>query len=920
MHETQEVADSQKIFFFGKGAVEGDPTAKHVLGGKGASLAAMTQAGLPVPPGFTISIQCCKYYHDNGQQWPDGLKDEVKTYISRLEKQTGQTFAQGTDPLLVSVRSGAAQSMPGMMDTILNCGLHPGLADSISNKDHFWGVYAGFIRQYSLTTEDDMKEDPFNEAEEKASSKKDLADAFIGVYEKETGRTFPTDPWDALFGCINAVFDSWNNERAKIYRKSHGHTALEGTAVNVQSMFDSEISGIAFTADPSHPDRNVIIIESSYGLGESIVSGNVTPDRYVLNSETLEMVEQEIGHKGEVMSGLTGEKAEGFDPDASSLTDAQIKECGEIALKIEEYFGFPVDIEWGLKNGTFSLLQSRKVRGLDIARDVEVGRKEEVERLKEQLSDRTKVWVVHNLSETLPAPTPLTWDVIRQFMSGNGGYGVMYQDFGYLPSDEVKNEGFLDLILGRIYTDPDRAAHVFWKGMPFTYKVDEILDDPDVILGAPSNFDPEKADGQFLLRLPATLVGMLKSSRKMKKARKAAKEAFDKEVSDYTEYLEKKRKQDLPSLSDAEVLSELKERIQKVMTDFGKESLKPGFFGGLAMAELEGKLTQLMGTGEGTKLSQTLTSGLDGDSTMEQELFLHRAAAGKETIEEFITRYGHRTVGEMELSVPRWREDPSYIEDTARTISSTEGISPEKLHHSKKEARLKALEELPATAVKWGGSFMKDDLLDLAREAALLLPFREVGKHYLMMGYEIIRQAILELGRRWKLGDNVFFLHLDELDEFGQKSEELTETAEKRKVRWQALKRLDHPDVINSEEIDSLGLPREIKASRLLEGKSLSGGVAEGTARIVFHPGEAGDLTDAILVCPSTDPSWTSLFTRIKGVIVERGGVLSHGAITARDFGIPCAACKDATKIIPEGARIRINGDTGVATVIDEEK
>lgn len=269
----------------------------------------------------------------------------------------------------------------------------------------------------------------------------------------------------------------------------------------------------------------------------------------------------------------------------------------------------------------------------------------------------------------------------------------------------------------------------------------------------------------------------------------------------------------------------------------------------------------------------------------------------------------------MELTRPRWREDPAYLEQIVACQADV-AASPADRHEANRKRREEAMAELPEVLASWGGSFMTERVLGLAREAQALLPYREIGKHYLMMGYELIRAAIAELGRRWSLGNDVFFLRLAELGGF--EADRLRAEVTRRKVRWQSAQRLDLPNVISSSDLDRLGLPRDIEAASDIEGVSLSSGVAEGTARIIYDPKQAGDLGDrCILVCPSTDPSWTALFTRIRGLIVERGCVLSHGAITARDFGIPAVACPDATLRIGEGSRVGVDGDRGHVTVIE---
>ncbi len=924
---TEELASAtQRVFFFGDGACEGDPNRKDILGGKGASLAAMSCAGLPVPPGFTITVQCCKAYHESGQRWPEGLEEEVRSQLARLEASTNMQFGQGPEPLLVSVRSGAAHSMPGMMDTILNCGLHPAMAEHVADADHFWSVYAQFVRQV-CTTVAQIAPESLEEAlrqQKGDGAPRRKTEIYMEMFRQKTGRDFPTTPWDALLECINAVFASWNNERARIYRKAHGLEHLEGTAVNVQAMFNSRVSGIAFTVNPSRPLEEQVIIESSYGLGESIVSGEVTPDRFVVERSNMEISEKAIGQKDAVMCALSREEADlpcgANDP---SLTDDQIIEIARLALKVEDYFGHPVDIEWGLSHGRFSLLQSRAIRGLEVARDVEAGRQAEISRLKEIIRSEereSKVWIVHNLSETLEAPTPLTWDLVGSFMSGNGGFGKMYKDFGYRPSEEVCERGFLELICGRVYCDPDRACDLFWEGMPYVYDHEEILADPRILEAAPNKFNPERADEKFLLRFPGTVRAMFRSSRITKKARARAAQIFEQEkLPPWLEYVRSRRQQDLTTLSDEQLMAELQDRISHVLTDFACESLKPGFFGGVARAELEERLKQLMGTQKGSLLCQTLTSGLPNDSTVEQNQMLFDVASGQASLDDFVDRYGHRAVSEMELSRPRWREDDSYLQQIIGSMNTSATHSPAALHKHNEDRRKEAMDNLLETLRPYGGSFMYEKLLKLAEEAQLLLPYREVGKHYLLMGYELLRLALMEFGRRFELGDSVFFLHLDELPQLGSDRENLERQAEERRIRWLSARKLDLPDVIDSTEIDKLGLPRELKSSGQMSGLSLSSGIMTGTARIVMSPDQAKDLgDDCVLVCPSTDPSWTALFTTIKGLVVERGGVLSHGAITARDFSIPAVACSDATQLIPDGSRVRIDGDRGLITIIED--
>jgi len=879
---------SKLIYFFGEGASEGDPARKDILGGKGASLASMSRASLPVPPGFTISAECCRTIEGSGA-WPEGLEAELRAAMSRLERVTGRTFGQGPKPLLVAVRSGAAVSMPGMMDTILNCGLHPALADCVPN---FWADYADHIRLFARSVAGLSLD---GEAD---------ARSLLAAYEAGAGKPFPQEPWDALRQCIAAVFASWHSERAVAYRQHHDVRGVVGTAVNVQAMFPSERAGVLFTANPNAIKAGEMILEASWGLGEAVVSGSVTPDVYVLDAATLEVKRETPGERP---------------GDEPALAPGQVREIAEVGRKVEAYFGLPCDIEWGVADGKVALLQSRPIRGLDVLQDVEIGREAEVFRLLEQAKGERVVWVAHNLAETLPRPTPLTWDIMRRFMSGAGGFGRMYRDFGYRPTAQVCSDGFLELICGRIYVDPRRAAGLFWDGIPLEYDANEIARDPGVLNTAPKKLNLEKADPTFFLRLPRFVRDTLRCARTMRKARAAALDAFELEaVPRFLRYLDDARAVDLMALSTPELLAELTRRREAILDDFGGESLKPGFFGGMAQGALLDFLTQLMGPEQGADLTRALTTGLERDTTVEQNILLHRIARGEAALPEFLGRFGHRAVNEMELSQPRWREDPSYLERMVQSYRRPGVVSPDERHRQQVDARRRAEEELPARLAEAGGASLLERILVEVRDAQRLLPYREIGKHYLMMGYEVIRAALVELARRWDLGRDLFFLQLDELERFEAERERLLEAVAQRKLRWKSAQQLALGFTVDSHSIESLGRPQPHAQGAALAGCPLASGSAEGVARVVFDPQETGDLgTGYILVCPSTDPGWTPLFVHARGLIVERGGVLSHGAIVARDFGIPAIVCEDATELIPDGAKIQVDGNKGSIVLVE---
>lgn len=889
--------------------------ARALLGGKGASLRGMTEAGLPVPPGFTISTEACAAYTERGRRWPAGLEAEVRDQLARLEAATGRTLGREAPPLLVSVRSGAAVSMPGMMDTLLNCGLHPGLAADVGDTPAFWSLYAAFIHSVARTVHG---LGPAALADLPSPASREAVEAHLARYADRTGEPLPTDPWGALVLCIGAVFDSWENERAVAYRRRNDVRGLAGTAVNVQAMFPSEVSGIVFTEDPSAVDASRMVIEASYGLGEAVVSGDVTPDRFVLDRETGRVVETELGHKA-ARVGALGVDLSDRDPDATCLSEAQLADLRALCLRVEAYFGHPVDVEWGLAEGAFGLLQARAIRGLDVAREVEVAREAEAARLRAAAADGRRVWVAHNLGETLPAPTPLTWDIVRRFMSGDGGFGKLYRDLGYRPSARVRRDGFLELIAGRVYADPARQAELFWDAMPLVYDVEAVRADPTVLDAAPTTFDPDRADGRFLTHLPTTLLAMARVARRSRQARAGAKRRFEADVlPPFLDWVDAARDADLGALSDAQLLAELDARRARVLDAFGPESLRPGFFGGMAFGEVAGLLGDLLGPVEGEALAARLVRGLEGDTTFEQEVMLHRVARGEAMMEAFLAAYGHRAAGEMELSVPRWREDPVGLEPRLAACRRDGCPLPEAVHAANVAAREEAEAELPGALAAAGGSALREDIEAALAEARALLPYRESGKHYLMMGYELVRLVTEELAARWDLGRDLYFLHLDELGRVAAERQALLDRAGGRRVRWQALQRLDVPEVVDSEDLDRFGYPPEFEAADRLEGAAIAPGSADGPARIVLDPREAGDLGEGyVLVCPSTDPGWAPLLACARALVVERGGVLSHGAIVARDFGIPAVACPGATRRIRDGATVRVDGSRGQVILQD---
>ncbi len=338
----------KNVYTFGKGTADGDRTMKQLLGGKGANLAEMSSIGLPVPAGFTITTGTCDYYITHNSTWPVGLLEEVKKGIKFIENAMGARFGDADNPLLVSVRSGAAVSMPGMMDTVLNLGLNDNtveaLAQHTGNERFAYDSYRRFIDMFGNVVMG-IDHDHFEHAIESlkhelkveldtdlsASDLKELVDRYKAVYRKATGYMFPEDPYEQLKNAISAVFDSWKSNRAITYRRINHISGLLGTAVNVQAMVygnmgDDCATGVCFTRNPSTGENKLFGEFLINAQGEDVVAGIRTPI--------------DISKLKDVMP-------ESFD---------ELKNYGH---KLEEHYGNMQDIEFTIQKNHLYILQTR---------------------------------------------------------------------------------------------------------------------------------------------------------------------------------------------------------------------------------------------------------------------------------------------------------------------------------------------------------------------------------------------------------------------------------------------------------------------------------------------------------------------------------------------------------------------------------
>ena len=370
--------NKKRVYFFGNGQAEGKADMKNLLGGKGANLAEMNLIGVPVPPGFTVTTEVCTEYNQLGKEKViELIKAEVEDAISKIENATNTGFGDKENPCLVSVRSGARVSMPGMMDTVLNLGLNDeaveGIAKKSGNERFAWDSYRRFVQMYGdvvLGMKPESKEeiDPFEEIMEKMKEERgieldtdltvedlrELVAKFKAAVKKQTGKDFPDSPWEQLWGSVCAVFDSWMNERAIVYRQMYRIPEEWGTAVNVQAMVYGNMglnsaTGVAFTRDAATGED---IFNGEYLInaqGEDVVAGIRTPQQITLEGSKRWAIQQGISEI---------DRAAKF----PSLEEAMPQCAAELITtqqKLEDYFKDMQDIEFTIQDGKLWMLQTR---------------------------------------------------------------------------------------------------------------------------------------------------------------------------------------------------------------------------------------------------------------------------------------------------------------------------------------------------------------------------------------------------------------------------------------------------------------------------------------------------------------------------------------------------------------------------------
>ena len=871
--------------------------ALDTVGPKALNLARLARLDLPVPPGICVTAAAYRIHVETT------LGHGFDAMIDRL---AGEEEAQRRGPLLVELRA-ALESAP--VSQSLEAELTAGWRELME------GTGEPSVAVRSSATAEDLPGHSFAGQH----------DSFLGVKD--------------LPGCLSAIRRCWASawtDRAYEYRARNGidHRTVD-MAVVVQVLVPVDVSGVIFTADPVSGRRDCVVIESCFGLGEALVSGRVTPDRVVLERPGLAIVERVTAHKELqiVPGGESGTEERALAERAGdvSLDDAMATRVAELALRAEEAFGVPLDLEFAVA-GTPYLLQARPITAL----------------AGEETPEDRVVWSNLNTGEVLPdVVTPLTWSVVRPVIQS------LFSGFFANMGMSVEGHTFFDLVGGRAYANLNTVMGAIrripgMRGRGIT----EIFGGQQgaaEALGEIEIADHDIPDLDFsvlrlLRRMPRFLWQVLTyrpaHGQRIVERLQARSSAL---LSD-----------DLAPLPDRQLASRAAGTIHKMIDD--TDLYEATGVGVLWEQVLFDNGTRWLGPGANPLLGACL-AGLGNNDNANAGLALWRLAVlarrepgveaavqgaggfaglrerlageghGGEFLaawDAFMAEHGHHARGELELMNPRWSERPDEILDQVRSyLAALDDHDFERQYEGLVERREVAEREVRSRLhnplKRWLLGF-------LLRKAQTCSPIRENLKNQLVRQLAGVRRVLLELGRRLAdrglldRTDDLFFLALDEIEALVGGDEVRTRIAPRR-AEYEHHLTLRLPPIVVGRFDPRRHAQEEVVDPdlRSLEGLGVNPGIATGPARVILRAGTDQLQPGEILVAPFTDPGWTPYFLNAAAIVMDQGGLLSHGSIVAREFGIPAVVnVGPATSIIETGQMVRVDGARGTVTILDE--
>lgn len=676
-----------------------------------------------------------------------------------------------------------------------------------------------------------------------------------------------------LIQSIRDCFASYFRDNSKAYRKYFlGNTETGRMNVVIQVMVNPKFAGVYFSEDPLGQNRGWMV-EVVEGLAEDLVSGKVTPGRISKN-----------GDKARIPDGFTNDLIQ------------KVSVTGEA---VSNYLRFPLDMEWAIdQNKQFYVIQARPIT--TVAKGKEDWIKKELARL-ERKYDTSVTWDGQTFAEWSGLPSYLTFSIWRGAFSPKHAFGNALQTLGYHSFSTTawrEDESVLGRVFGRAYINLDKMSELYYGPIPY-----KIVAKPR----PHTQFDYKRINLKTILNFPAAVISMIRVAWNLSTKRKFY---FNKCISELSKFkhrfsrpLDKEAIQKLSTERLRELLQNEADEFSKfclywpfvlvILTESTMQNIRLVMKGVLGEKVADQKLREWMGKGLHTV-------------TLEMQREYSEACEKPELRAQFLARYGHRGPGEMDLANPRWFE----LGDQAFTGS----------------AKAKAWVDLSTEVeeeIKKIPSFKRDMILDEWRWIKKILETREMWKMELLKPYAHIRLIIEELGRRRKMGSLIHWTRLNEVlhSEFWAGDdipERLKQKIIERQEKFKEFKKYSFSEVISLKDIQEIVSGKVEFVGKQLDGEPLSPGIAYGEVRVVTDP-NAADINswpkDTILVAETTDPGWTALFVQAKGVIVERGGVLSHCSILSREMGLPAVGgIVNIKQKLKDGDKVWVDGNTGRVT------
>ncbi|UQZ81061.1 Phosphoenolpyruvate synthase [Paenibacillus konkukensis] len=861
-----------------------DRSSLPYVGGKGANLGEMTQAGFPVPGGFCITTHA---YNDFLQ-----TSTEMDSYFAELDRLEPLQLEQ-VHQIGERIRTHLQQlSIPSpIMDAVIQAWTKEG-------SENFYAIR-------SSATAEDLPNASFAGQQ----------DTYLNVRGREELLQHVKHCWASLF-----------TDRAIVYRAKNGFDHREVyLSIVVQQMVIPDTSGIMFTADPVNGNRAVVSIDASFGLGEALVSGQVTADLYKVKNN--QIIDKKISKKklaiyalpegGTVTKELSAQMQE-----RQALTDKQIMELAALGKKIERHYGAPQDIEFCVADDELFIVQSRPITTLYPLPDIP------------QRPLRILLSFGHAQMMT-NAMKPLGLSVLHHIFPSNllkAAGGRIFGDITGILHHKIARKGVLAL-LGNVDEGMNRS-------------VDAIVSRPEFLEDNPSS---QSISLSSVRKMAAPVVG-----KAWNILRAGDLEAAIAEVERYTLEYRESVKRSLHRKHGAERILIVQEQLGHVLRDIINNVIPYVWPGLVSNALLKKTIIRRFGDeAELNKLNKSLPHNVTSDMGLElgdladmlRELpevqqYLKQAddrtfysgldrvpggEAYRHAFAKFIDKYGMRCPGEIDMTSLRWYEAPTQLNSAlfSHIHSHRPGEHRQRFAEGKKEAESASHAILDSVKGDYFKAKITKRLISVYRHLGGL---REQHKYILITAMGECKKAIIEeaetLVQKGHLSqaDDVYFLELSELLDIllGRFEGNLSQLIAQRKEEFQRYQGLKPPRVMTSEgEIVIVPPKKDNIPEGTIIGSPVSAGIAEGIARVILRPENAMLKEGEILVAPHTDPGWTPLFQSAVAVITEVGGLMTHGSVVAREYGIPAVVgVDDATTLIKDGDRIRVNGDLGYIEIL----